>query len=108
MGRKLPDTMARYAAAACRVASSWVYSPIMPSGQSMHRRVNAPASALPSSRLTRRLCRTAAGFSCPRYWAIIMPATEPMPATATDTMLANFPARPTPATLTLPNWPIMI
>ena len=37
-----------------------------------------------------------------------MPATEPRAATTTLYIPANFPASPTPATLTLPSCPIMI
>ena len=59
-------------------------------------------------RFTVKLRLTSRRFSCPMYWEIMIPATVPRAETITEYTEENFPARPTPAMLTLPSWPIMI
>ena len=43
----------------------------------------APASPNPSQRFVKKLRRTSAGASCPRYCEIMIPATAPMAAMTT-------------------------
>lgn len=107
-GTKLPASRERYSAAISTVGASVLYRAMMRRGRA--RQTSAKTAATPSAmpRFTRKLRRSAGLFPCPRYWASITAATVPTDAVSTPWMEENFPASPTPATLTLPSRPIMI
>ncbi len=72
-----------YFTARILVASSFVYSPIITSGNTMHITKNTAASPRESTMLVKKLLLTDSSSFFPMYWEIRMPATDETAARTT-------------------------